>query len=150
MMIAYILPNGAKINKSKNGLNPPLALEILLRNSTTSQQGASLSCINSPERCCVSFRQLLVLSYFKCSLHLAKIAWILKGPVDALDFKVYIFTLLFFKRLSNVYDEEYQQALEESDGDAEYASWPEFHRFETPEGAIGKMYVKHNQCCFSY
>jgi type I restriction enzyme M protein len=66
--------------------------------------------------------------------YLAKAAWILKGPVDASDFKVYIFPLLFFKRLSDVYDEEYKLAMEESDGDQEYASLPEFHRFEIPEG----------------
>lgn len=70
--------------------------------------------------------------------YLSKAAWILKGPVDASDFKVYIFPLLFFKRLSDVYDEEYQQALEESDGDAEYASLQEFHRFEIPEGCHWK------------
>ena len=50
--------------------------------------------------------------------YLSKAAWILKGPVDASDFKIYIFPLLFFKRLSDVYDEEYQIALAESDGDA--------------------------------
>lgn len=65
--------------------------------------------------------------------YLSKAAWILKGPVDASDFKVYIFPLLFFKRISDVYDEEYQQALAESDGDNEYASLPEFHRFIIPE-----------------
>jgi type I restriction enzyme M protein len=64
--------------------------------------------------------------------YLAKAAWILKGPVDASDFKVYIFPMLFFKRISDVYDEEYRNALEESDGDAEYAALPEFHRFEIP------------------
>jgi type I restriction enzyme M protein len=66
--------------------------------------------------------------------YLSKAAWILKGPVDASDFKVYIFPLLFFKRISDVYDEEYKLALEESEGDEEYASLPEFHRFEIPEG----------------
>ncbi|MEP4091771.1 class I SAM-dependent DNA methyltransferase [Reichenbachiella sp.] len=65
--------------------------------------------------------------------YLSKAAWILKGPVDASDFKVYIFPLLFFKRISDVYDEELQSALDESDGDIEYASLPEFHRFEIPE-----------------
>jgi type I restriction enzyme M protein len=64
--------------------------------------------------------------------YLSKAAWILKGPVDASDFKVYIFPLMFFKRLSDVYDEEYQIALTESGGDLEYASLPEFHRFEIP------------------
>ncbi len=70
--------------------------------------------------------------------YLSKAAWILKGPVDASDFKVYIFPLLFFKRISDVYDEEYQLAFEESDGDQEYASLPEFHRFEIPEGCHWK------------
>ncbi|WP_277476542.1 type I restriction-modification system subunit M [Catalinimonas alkaloidigena] len=70
--------------------------------------------------------------------YLSKAAWILKGPVDASDFKVYIFPLLFFKRISDTYDEEYRQALEESGGDEEYASLPEFHRFEIPEGCHWK------------
>ena len=70
--------------------------------------------------------------------YLSKAAWILKGPVDASDFKVYIFPLLFFKRLSDVYDEDYQQALEESEGDSEYAALPEFHRFDIPKGCHWK------------
>lgn len=66
--------------------------------------------------------------------YLSKAAWILKGPVDASDFKVYIFPLLFFKRISDVWDEEYSEALGESDGDAEYATLPEMHDFQFPEG----------------
>lgn len=66
--------------------------------------------------------------------YLSKAAWILKGPVDAADFKSYIFPLLFFKRISDVYSEEYQIALKESGGDEEYAKLPEFHRFTIPEG----------------
>ena len=66
--------------------------------------------------------------------YLSKAAWILKGPVDAADFKVYIFPLLFFKRISDVYDEEFQEAFEESDGDVDYAKSAEFHRFIIPDG----------------
>lgn len=66
--------------------------------------------------------------------YLSKAAWILKGPVDASDFKVYIFPLLFFKRISDVYDDEYRIALAESNGDKEYAALPEFHRFAIPKG----------------
>jgi type I restriction enzyme M protein len=66
--------------------------------------------------------------------YLSRAAWILKGPVDASDFKVYIFPLLFFKRISDVYDEEYNNALDESDGDTEYATLSELHRFIIPEG----------------
>jgi type I restriction enzyme M protein len=65
--------------------------------------------------------------------YLSKAAWILKGPVDASDFKSYIFPLLFFKRISDVYDEEYKVALEESGNDKKYASLKEFHRFIIPE-----------------
>ncbi len=70
--------------------------------------------------------------------YLSKAAWILKGPVDASDFKAYIFPLLFFKRVSDVYDEEYQTALKESEGDEEYANLPEFHRFIIPKGCHWK------------
>ena len=68
--------------------------------------------------------------------HLWESANILRGPVDAADFKTYIFPLLFFKRISDVYSEELSEALTVSDGDAEYAKFPEFHRFVLPEGAL--------------
>ena len=66
--------------------------------------------------------------------HLWEAANILRGPVDAADFKTYIFPLLFFKRISDVYDEEVTQALEESGGDEDYALFPENHRFQIPPG----------------
>lgn len=75
-----------------------------------------------------------ILTLAQLEQYLSKAAWILKGPVDASDFKVYIFPLLFFKRISDVFDEEYRVALEESDGDEAYALLPEMHRFEIPEG----------------
>jgi len=37
--------------------------------------------------------------------HLWEAANILRGPVDAVDFKTYIFPLLFFKRISDVYND---------------------------------------------
>ena len=65
--------------------------------------------------------------------HLWETANILRGPVDAADFKSYVFPLLFFKRLSDVHDEEYQTAMEESGGDEEYAQFPQNYRFQVPE-----------------
>jgi len=58
---------------------------------------------------------------------------ILRGLIDAADFKQYIFPLLFFKRISDLWDEEYQQALAESDGDLTYAEFQENHRFQIPK-----------------
>lgn len=63
---------------------------------------------------------------------------ILRGPVDKADFKSYIFPLLFFKRISDVYGEEYKTAFEESGGDEEYAQFPEQHKFLVPDGAHWK------------
>ena len=66
--------------------------------------------------------------------HLWEAANILRGPVDAADFKTYVFPLLFFKRISDVYDEEYASALTESGGDEEYAKFPQNYRFQIPKG----------------
>jgi type I restriction enzyme M protein len=65
--------------------------------------------------------------------HLWEAANILRGPVDAADFKTYVFPLLFFKRLSDVHDDEYKAALTESEGDEEYALFPQNYRFQVPE-----------------
>lgn len=59
---------------------------------------------------------------------------ILRGPVSQDNFKDYITPILYFKRISDVYDEEVAAALDESGGDEEYASLPEQHRFVIPEG----------------
>lgn len=56
----------------------------------------------------------------------------LRGHIDAGDYKQFIFPLLFFKRICDVYDEEFAEALAESDGDKDYARNPEFHRFVVP------------------
>ena len=48
-------------------------------------------------------------------------ATLLRGLVDASDYKQYVFPLLFFKRLSDVWDEEHAQALDDT-GDDDYAT----------------------------
>ena len=65
-------------------------------------------------------------------------ATLLRGTIDAGDYKQYIFPLLFFKRLCDVFDEETQAALKESGGDKDYASYPEQHRFQVPAKAHWK------------
>ena len=59
----------------------------------------------------------------------------LRGFIDAGDYKQYIFPLLFYKRICDVYDEEYEEALAESDGDLEFAAFDENHRFKVPAEA---------------
>lgn len=62
-------------------------------------------------------------------------AVLLRGLIDAGDYKQFIFPLLFYKRVSDVWDEEYQAALANSGGDLSYAQFAENHRFQIPEGA---------------
>lgn len=68
--------------------------------------------------------------------YLAGAADLLRGSIDQAAFKAYIFPLMFFKRISDVYLEEFAKALEESGGDHEYASFEENHRFAIPEGNL--------------
>ena len=62
-------------------------------------------------------------------------AVLLRGLIDAGDYKQFIFPLLFYKRVSDVWDEEYQAALANSGGDLPYAQFAENHRFQIPDGA---------------
>lgn len=61
-------------------------------------------------------------------------AVLLRTSIDAGAYKQYIFPLLFFKRICDVYDEECQQVLEEY-GDEEALEFEENHRFRVPKGA---------------
>jgi type I restriction enzyme M protein len=61
-------------------------------------------------------------------------AVLLRNSIDAGSYKQYIFPLLFFKRICDVYDEECQQILIDFDGDEEALEWPENHRFQVPKG----------------
>ena len=60
-------------------------------------------------------------------------AVLLRTHVDAGAYKQYIFPLLFFKRLSDVYDEECQKARDEYGEEA--LDWEENHQFQIPAGA---------------
>lgn len=64
--------------------------------------------------------------------HLWQAAHIITGPIDASDYKTYIFPILFFKRICDVYDEELEAALEQV-GDEELAKGEMFHRIQIPE-----------------
>lgn len=74
------------------------------------------------------FLQPITLSELEA--HLWEAANILRGsPVDRTDWKSYILPLLFFKRICDVWDEEYQAAV------ATYGEdFADEHRFQIPEG----------------
>ena len=89
----------------------------------------------------------------KLFAHLYEACNILRGPINQDEFKDYVTPILFFKRISDVYDEETQEALELSGGDDEFAAFDENHSFVIPEGChwkdlrnvsqdVGKIIVK--------
>ena len=57
---------------------------------------------------------------------------ILRGKIDSSDYKKYIFGLLFYKRISDSWDEEYKKVLEEYH-DEEVARSDHNHRFQVPK-----------------
>ena len=57
-------------------------------------------------------------------------AVLLRGSIDATSYKEYIFPLLFFKRVSDVWDEEHAASMEKFGED-----FPEDHVVKIPEGA---------------
>ncbi len=85
--------------------------------------------------------------------HLFEACNILRGPINQDEYKSYVTPILFFKRISDVYDEEYEEALSFSGGDKEYAEAEEMHSFVIPDGChwndvrevtqdVGKAIVK--------
>jgi len=61
-----------------------------------------------------------------------KSADILRGKIDSSDYKKYIFGLLFYKRISDVWDEEYKKVMEEYK-DEKIAHAEYNHRFQVPK-----------------
>ena len=62
-------------------------------------------------------------------------AVLLRTNIDAGAYKQYIFPLLFFKRICDVYDEETQKAYEEYGEDAAEFEESELHKFIVPKGS---------------
>lgn len=85
---------------------------------------------------------MAVLTLDQLESHLWRAADILRGAVDAADYKHYIFGLLFYKRLCDVWEEEYEERLAKY-GDADLAADPDEHRFHIPEGHFWKDVRKH-------
>lgn len=67
---------------------------------------------------------------------------ILRGKIDSSDYKKYIFGLLFYKRISDVWDEEYKKVLEEYH-DEEIARADHNHRFQVPKDCRWEVIQKH-------
>ncbi len=77
------------------------------------------------------------LSQQELETYLWGAATLLRGLVDAGDYKQFVFPFLFFKRISDVWDEEHGNAFFETRDDA-YARATANDRFVVPQGAHWK------------
>jgi type I restriction enzyme M protein len=66
---------------------------------------------------------------------LDKAADILRGNVDHSEFRGYVFALLFFKRISDIYEEEIRKLVIELE-DEELARDPKMHNFMVPDACL--------------
>lgn len=66
--------------------------------------------------------------------HLFEACNILRGPIDQDDYKSYVIPILFFKRVSDVYDEETEYNKQKYGDDIEFYPEEELHTFIIPEG----------------
>lgn len=70
--------------------------------------------------------------------HLFEACNILRGPIDQDDYKSYVIPILFFKRLSDVYDEETVENEQKYGDDIELYPEDELHAFVIPRGCHWK------------
>ena len=66
--------------------------------------------------------------------HLYEDCNILRGPIDQDDYKSYVIPILFFKRLSDVYDEETAENEQKYGDDIDLYPEDELHAFVIPQG----------------
>jgi len=66
---------------------------------------------------------------------------ILRGKIDSSDYKKYIFGLLFYKRISDIWDEEYEEFIDEYH-DTELARADHNHRFQVPKNCQWEIVQK--------
>jgi len=80
--------------------------------------------------------------------HLKQFLWksadILRGKIDSGDYKKYIFGLLFYKRMSDVWDEEYQKVMDEYH-DKAIAKAEYNHRFQVPKDCRWQTIIEQSE-----
>jgi type I restriction enzyme M protein len=89
--------------------------------------------MNSPQPNLPFERDSMSLTLDELDSHLFKCADIIRNAVDKTDYKDYILPLVFYKTLSDTYQDRYQEVLEEeADGDEEIAKMEAWYDFVVP------------------
>src|SRR5437588_8914774 len=89
-------------------------------------------------------RPLRRITQAELDVFLEKAADMLRGGVDHSEFRGYVFALLFYKRINDVYLENVA-ALEHELGDPELARDPRMHDFVVPEDCIWEKVARKTE-----
>ena len=92
----------------------------------------------------ITVRPFRRLTQAELDAFLEKAADILRGNVDHSEFRGYVFALLFFKRISDVYIEEVRK-LTERLGDESLAKDPKMHNFVVPDGSLWEVAARQSR-----
>lgn len=114
----------------------PISLNEARRVETTvsEREQSMLAAVNSADSADVSDVEWKKTTSNMLFNHLFEACNILRGPINQDEFKTYVIPLLFFKRVSDTYDEETQIAYEEYGEDVADFDEDEIHKFIIPEG----------------
>ena len=86
-----------------------------------------------------------IISLSELEQYLWSASNILRGPIDKADFKAYIIPLLFFKRLSDVYDEQSSSLITSYFEDRKSLLFADQKQFVIPDGCQWKNISKTTQ-----
>lgn len=92
----------------------------------------------------ITVRPFRRLTQAELDAFLEKAANILRGNVDHSEFRGYVFALLFFKRISDVYIEEVRKLTEQL-GDETLAKDPKMHNFVVPDGSLWDIAARQSR-----
>lgn len=114
----------------------PISVNEARRVETTvsEREQSMLAAVNSADSADVSDVEWKKTTSNMLFNHLFEACNILRGPINQDEFKTYVIPLLFFKRVSDTYDEETQIAYEEYGEDVADFDEDEIHKFIIPEG----------------
>ncbi|CAI82368.1 type I restriction-modification system subunit M [Dehalococcoides mccartyi] len=92
----------------------------------------------------ITVRPFRRLTQAELDAFLEKAANILRGNVDHSEFRGYVFALLFFKRISDVYIEEVRKLTAQL-GDETLAKDPKMHNFVVPDGSLWDIAARQSR-----
>ena len=105
-----------------------------IETTVTDREKSMLDAVNSAEQADKTDLEWKNTTSTMLFNHLFEACNILRGPINQDEFKTYVIPLLFFKRVSDTYDEETALAFEEYGEEVEDFDEDEIHKFMIPDG----------------